>query len=113
VEVDAKDDYWATFADAKKILRRFRTTAKPLGYCTAIFGSTVLNGAGHDIDVQMAGTDSQSIEPGPLAMRLVKKHAKRLLMYEEKELGDCQDVWVIFVTHDNHYIDLHIKGATE
>lgn len=108
---DFKADFSATFEDAKMMLKRIRRTVKPLGYCAAVFGSTVLNGEGHDIDLQCMGTDWQKVDPGELAMLLIRKHAKRVYLYEEQNLrGHCCDVWLVFVTHDSFYLDLHIKG---
>lgn len=106
-----KEGFTATFADAQMILKRVRKTAKPLGYSTAIYGSTVLNGVGHDIDVQIMGSDNQAVTPAELAMYLVIQHAKLLHLYEQKNLGNMQDVWLIFITHDKKYLDIHIKGG--
>lgn len=106
-----KHEFRATFEDAKMILKRFRKIAKPLGYSTAIYGSTVLNGHGHDIDVQIMGTEGHKVTPNELAMLIIHEHAKSMQLYEQKEWGDMQDVYLVFVTHDKLYIDMHVKGA--
>lgn len=108
-----KHEYGATIDDARRILKRFRQTAKPLGYVVALFGSTVLKGEGHDIDVQIMGTLDHDITPNALAWLLVRKHAKILLKWEQIETGTMQDVWVNFVTHDKLYIDMHVKGDSD
>ena len=106
-----KHAYSATLDDARMILKRLRKIAKPLGYATAVYGSTVLEGTGHDIDVQLMGSDDQLVTPGELGLHVVVQHAKELHMWEQKEKGDMQDVWLVMVTHDKLYLDIHIKGG--
>lgn len=106
-----KHAYTATLADARMMLKRLRKIAKPLNYSTAIYGSTVLDGVGHDIDVQIMGSNDQLVTPEELAMHIILAHAKQVHMYRQEELGDMQDVWLVFVTHDKKYVDLHIKGG--
>lgn len=109
---DFKRDFSATFADSKRVMKRFRKTTKPLGYCLALYGSTLLDGKGHDIDLQALGTPDQKIDPCQLAIIFVKRHAKRVTLYEEHGLKGSSSVWLCFVTHDNLYIDLHIFGTS-
>lgn len=111
MKTEYKDDYRATLADAQMILKRLRKIAKPLGYVVALFGSTVLEGVGHDIDLQIMGSNDQEVTPMELAMFIIMQHAKFIHKYEQIEEGDMQDVWLVFVTHDKKYIDLHIKGG--
>lgn len=112
VKTEYKHEFTASLADARMILKRLRKIAKPLGYSTAIFGSTVLLGSGHDIDVQIMGSNDQLVTPDELAMHIILAHAKQIHAYTQEEHGDMQDVWLVFVSHDKKYIDLHIKGAT-
>lgn len=108
-----KHAYKATFEDAKKILKRLRKIAKPLGFTTAIYGSTVLDGSGHDIDVSVMGSNDQRVTPYELAMRILLPHAKFIHLYHQEEHGDMADVFIVMVTHDNLCVDLHIKGASD
>jgi hypothetical protein len=108
-----KHEYTSTLDDARRVLKRFRATAKPLGYVVALFGSTVLTGKGHDIDVQIMASNDEDVTPKELAMLLMKKHAKSILKWEQIETNGMEDVWINFVTHDGLYIDMHIKGGAD
>lgn len=109
--MDYKDDYRATLDDGRRVLKRLRAVAKPLGYSTALYGSVVLEGKGHDVDVQMMGCDDQAVTPNELMMRIVRKHARSILLWEQQALGDMQDVWCVFATYDRLLVDLHVKGG--
>lgn len=99
-----------TLADAQKALRRIKHTAKPLKYITALHGSTVLKGRGNDIDIVCLASVEATLPASSLALLLVKKYAARLYVYEED--ADA-GIGAIFLTSDNLYIDLLVKGVPD
>lgn len=107
---DFKDSHWHTQAQAISMVKRLRKIAKPEGYVTALFGSTLLNGEGHDIDISILGSVGPSISPAVLALRIIKKHVKEIFMYRRDDGEEVSDIWMVFLTHDNLYVDLYIKG---
>lgn len=107
-----KHDYRATLNDARRVLVAVRRIAMPRGYVASLFGSTVLVGEGHDVDVQVAGTQDEDCTPAELAMTIVRAQARQVFLWEQRDYGDVQDVWVSFTTRGGVYVDMHVKGSS-
>lgn len=105
-----KDEYWATQEDALRVLKRLRKISKPAGFSTALYGSSLLVGGGHDVDLQIMGANNQTISPAQLALTIIKRHAREIHLYHQEDGDEMSDVWLCFVSHDELYVDLHIKG---
>lgn len=115
VHTDFKKDYAATREDAVRLLRRVRAVVHPLGYQESLFGSTVTKGKGHDVDMTVVGLgyEVEAAEPWQVAMALVEHLAKRIFLYEQHDVGDVSDVYVIMLVVDRGkevMLDLHVKG---
>lgn len=110
MEEDFKDDFTATLEDAVRIQRRFQTTLDGWNYMVGICGSTVMKGEGKDVDVLVIAVPTSTISAWKVTKELIDRHSKRLYLYIAEEFEDCANFYVNFVTHDDLYIDLYVKG---
>lgn len=110
MEEDFKDDFSATLDDAVRIQRRFQKTLDGWNYMVGICGSTVTKGKGRDIDVLVVAAPESYLPAWKIAAELIDRHSKRLYLFINEEFQDYANFYITFVTHDNLYIDLYVKG---
>jgi hypothetical protein len=110
VDADFKDDFSATLVDAVRIQRRFQKTLDGWNYMVGICGSTVSRGKGKDVDVLVIATPTATIPAWKAAEQLISFHSKRLYLFQTEEYEEYVDFFITFVSHDNLYIDLYLKG---
>lgn len=110
MEEDFKDDFSATLDDAVRVQRRFQKAVEGWNYMVGICGSTVMKGKGRDIDVLVIAAPTALIPAWKVAAELIDLHSKRLYLYMIEEFEDYANFYITFVTHDNLYIDMYVKG---
>lgn len=112
-EGDFKHEHRATLKDAVRVVGQVHRLVEPLGYYASLYGSTLLKGSGHDVDVHVVGLgpEVEKKDPDFVATLLAKKFASRLRLFELIEIGDVQDAYVAYVTSGEVYVDVHVKGS--
>lgn len=114
-EYDLKQEFWSTREDALAIFRRLHEACAPLGYYASLYGSSLLKGGGHDVDAHALGLgrEVERATPDGLCMVLIKKLAHTVKLYQQYDVGDVSDCYLVCTVklrRELHLLDLHVKG---
>lgn len=110
---DFKDDGVRWTADeAIRAMLRVHRIVEPLGYHASVYGGSLGRRGGRDIDLHVVGLGDgvEKRTPEYVGTLLVKELAIVVRHYEQIDVGDVSDIYVVMQTRVG-YLDVHIKGS--